>query len=78
MISDFRGLNPKLDTGSLYSFDDTVLRVLFQLKSPKSDHRNSRYILNNRDYSVFKQNQKLSKHSSPLNAFLSPNWSNFG
>ena len=72
MIPNFRGLNPLFDTFSLYSFEDTVLRVLLQLESPKSDHRNSRYVLNNRDYSVFKHNQKLSEHSSPLNAFLSP------
>ena len=78
MIPNFRVLNPYFDTGSLYSFEDKVLRVLLQLESPKSDHRNSRYILNNRDYSVFKQNQKLSEHSSPLNAFLSPNGSEFG
>ena len=38
----------------------------FQLESPKLYHRNSRYVLNNRDYSVFKQNHKLSEHSSPF------------
>ena len=51
-----RGLNPSFDTGSLYLFEDTVLRVLLQLESPKSNHQNSRYVLNNRDYSFFKQN----------------------
>ena len=78
MIPDFRGLNPYFDTSYLYSFEDTVIRVLIQLESPKSDHRNSIYVLNNRDYSVFKQNQKLSKHSSYLNAFLSPKGLEFG
>ena len=76
MIPDFRGLNPYFDTGSLYSFEDTVLRVLLQLESPTWDHRKSRYVLNNKDYSFFKQNQKLSEHSSPLNAFLSPRGQN--
>ena len=33
------------DTGSMYSFESTVLRVLLQLESPKSEHRNSRYVL---------------------------------
>ena len=78
MIPDFRGFNQYFDTDSFYSFEDTVLRVLLQLESPKSDHQNSRYVLNNRDYSVFKHNQKLSEHSSPLNAFLSPKKSEFG
>ena len=77
MIPDFRGLNPYFDTGSLYSFQDTVLRVLLQLETLKSDHRNSRYVLNNRDYLVFKHNQKLSEHSSPLNAFMSLKGSEF-
>ena len=78
VIPDFRGLNPYFDNGSLYSFEDMVLRVLRQLESPKSDHRKSRYVLNNWDYSAFKQNQKLFEHSSPLNAFLSPKGSEFG
>ena len=42
------------DTGSLYSFEAKVLRVVLQLESPKSEHRNSRYVLNNRDYCMFK------------------------
>ena len=78
MIPTFRGLNPYFATNSLDSFEYTVLRVLLQLESPQSDHRNSRYVLKYRDYSVFKQNQKLSEHSSPLNAFLSTKGSDFG
>ena len=50
----FRDLNFIFDTGSLYSFKTKVLRVLLQLKSPKSEHRNSSYSRNNRDYSMFK------------------------
>ena len=50
----FGDLNFIFDTGSLYSFKIKVLRVLLQLKSPKSKHRNSSYARNNRDYSMFK------------------------
>ena len=38
----FGGLNFIFDIGSLYSFEAKVLRVLLQLESPKSEHRNSR------------------------------------
>ena len=44
----FRGFNFSFDTRSLYSFKSKVLRVLFQLESPNSEHRNSSYVLNNR------------------------------
>ena len=44
----FRGLNFIFDTISLYSFKSKVLRVLLQLESPNSEHRNSSYVLNNR------------------------------
>ena len=78
MIPDVRDINPYIDTGSSYAFEDTVLRVLLQLESPKLDNRNSRYVLNNRDCLFFKHDQKLSEHSSHLNAFLSPKGSEFG
>ena len=48
----FQCLVSIFDTGSLYSFKSKVLRVLLQLESPKSEHRNSRYVRNNLDYSV--------------------------
>ena len=38
------------DTGSLCSFKSKVIRVLFQLESPNSEYRNSRYVRNNSDY----------------------------
>ena len=44
----------------LYSFKSKVLRVLLQLESPNSEHRNSRYVRNNPDYSMFKLMQKLA------------------
>ena len=50
----FGGLNSIFDTSSLYSFEAKVIRVLLQLESPKSEHRNSRYVLNNQDYSMLK------------------------
>ena len=46
--SFFRGINFIFDTRYLYSFEAKVLRVLFQLESPNSEHRNSSYVLNNR------------------------------
>ena len=36
----FQCLDSIFDTGSLYSFKYKVLRVLLQLESPKSEHRN--------------------------------------
>ena len=48
------------DTGSLYFFKAKVLRVLLQLESPNSEHRNSRYVRNNPDYSMFKLMQELA------------------
>ena len=37
---------------SLCSFKAKVIRVLFQLESPNSEHRNSSYVQNNSDYSM--------------------------
>ena len=48
------------DTSSLYSFKAKVLRVLLQLESPKSEHRNTRYIRNNSDYFMIKLMQELA------------------
>ena len=42
------------DPGSLYSFEAKFIRVLLQLESPKSEHRNLRYFRNNPDYSMIK------------------------
>ena len=50
----FQYLDSIFDTGSLYSFKSKVLRVLLQLESSKSEHRNSRYVRNNTDYSMLK------------------------
>ena len=50
----FQCLVSIFDTGSLCSFKDKVIRVLFQLESPNSEHRNSSYVHNNSDYSMIK------------------------
>ena len=50
----FQCLDSIFGTGSLCSFKVKVLRVLLQLESPKSEHRNSRYVRNNPDYSMIK------------------------
>ena len=62
----FKGLNSIPDTGSLYSFEAKVLRVLLQLESPKSEHRNSSYVLNNRDYSMLKTEPEIGLNIAPL------------
>ena len=50
----FQCLVSIFETGSLYSFKAKVIRVLFQLESPNSEHRNSSYVQNNSDYSMIK------------------------
>ena len=50
----FHCLVSVFDTGSLCSFKSKLIRVLFQLESPDSEHRNSSYVQNNSDYSMIK------------------------
>ena len=74
----FQGLVSKYNTGSLSSFKAKVIRVLFQLESPNSEHRNLSYVQNNSDYSMIKTKIRiwlaygptLSKFSSHLNKNL--------
>ena len=47
-------------TGYLYSLKSKVLRVHFQLESPKSEHRNSIYVRINREYSIVKLMQEMA------------------
>ena len=68
--SFFRGINFIFETRSLYSFTAKVLRVLFQLQSPDSEHRNSSYVRNNPDYSMFKTEIRIWLAHGP-------NWSEF-
>ena len=62
----FQCLDSIFDTGSIYSFKSKVLRVLLQLESPKSEHRNSRYVRNNPDYSMIKTEAEFGLHIVPL------------
>ena len=50
----FQFLVSIFDTGSLCSLKGKVRRVLFQLESPNSEHRNSSYVQNNSYYSMIK------------------------
>ena len=60
------------DTGSLCSFKAKVIRVLFQLESPNSEHRNSSYVQNNSDYFMIKTEIRIwLAHGPSLSEFLS-------
>ena len=60
------------DCASLRSFKSKVIRVLFQLESPNSEHRNSSYVQNNSDYSMIKTEIRIGlAHGLTLSEFLS-------
>ena len=60
------------DTGSLGSIKAKVIRVLFQLESPNSEHRNSSYVQKNSDYSIIKTEIRIwLAHGPTLSKFLS-------
>ena len=68
----FKCLVSIIDTGSLWSFKSKVIRVLFQLESPNSEHRNSSYVQNNSDYSMIKTKIRIwLGHGTTLSKFLS-------
>ena len=68
----FQCLVSIFDTGSLCSFKAKVIRVLFQLESPNSEHRNSSYVQNNSDYSMIKTEIRIwLAHGPTLSEFLS-------
>ena len=57
---------------SLLSFKAKVIRVLFQLESPNSEHRNSSSVKNNLYYSMIKTEIKIwLAHCPTLSEFLS-------
>ena len=67
----FGDLNFIFDTGSLYYFEAKVVRVLLHLESPKSEHQNSSYVLNNPNYSMFKnKTRNWLEYSPALSEFL--------
>ena len=68
----FQCLVSIFDTGSLCSFKAKVIRVLFQLESPNSEHRNSSYVQNNSDYSMIKTEIRIwVAHGPTLSECLS-------
>ena len=68
----FQCLVSIIDPGSLLSFKAKVIRVLFQLESPNSEHRNSSYVQNNSDYSLIKTEIRIClAHGPTLSEFLS-------
>ena len=68
----FQCLVSIFDTGYLYSFKAKVIRVLFQLESPNSEHRKSSYVQNNSDYSKIKTEIRIwLAHGPTLSEFLS-------
>ena len=60
------------DTSYLCSFKSKVIRVLFQLESPNSEHRNSSYVQNISDYSMIKTDIRIwLAHGPTFSEFLS-------
>ena len=67
----FQCLVSIFDTGSYCSFKSKVIRALFKLESPNSEHRNSSYVQNNSYYSMIKTEIRiLLAHGPPLSEFL--------
>ena len=68
----FQCLVSMFETGTLCSFKVKVIRVLFQLESPNSEHRNSSYVQNNSDYAMIKTEITIWVAQDPtLSEFLS-------
>ena len=68
----FKCLVSIFDTGSLCSFKAKVIRVQFQLESPNSENRKSRYVQNNSDYSKIKTEIRIwLAHCPTVSEFLS-------
>ena len=68
----FQCLFSIFDTSSLCSFKAKEIRVLFQLESPNSEHRNSSYVQNYSDYSIIKTEIRILLAQGPtLSEFLS-------
>ena len=68
----FQRLVSKFEPRSFCSFKAKVIRVLFQLESPNSEHRNSSYVQNTSDYSMIKTDIRIwLVHGPTLSEFLS-------
>ena len=71
-ILSFQCLVSIFDTGSLCSFKAKVIRVLFQLQSPNSEHWNSSYVHKSSDYSMIKTEIRIwLTHGPTLSEYLS-------
>ena len=67
----FQCLVSIFDTGSLWSFKNKVIRVIFPLESPNSEHRNSSYVQNNSDYFMINTEIRIwLAHGPNLSDFL--------
>ena len=67
----FQCLVSIFEAGSCCSLKFNVIRVLFQLESPNSEHRNSSYVQNNSDDSMIKTEIRIwLAHGSNLSEFL--------
>ena len=67
----FQGLVSIFETRYLCSFKSKVIRVLFQLESPNSEHRNSSYVQNNSDYYMIETEIRIwLMHGPTLSEFL--------
>ena len=68
----FQYLVSIFDNGYLCSFKDKVIRVLFKLDSPNSEHRNSSYVQKSSNYSMIKTEIRIWLALGPtLSEFLS-------
>ena len=68
----FQCLVSIFDSVYFCSFKSKVIRVLFQLESPSSEHRNSSYVQNNSDYAMIKTEIRIwLAHGPTLSEFLS-------
>ena len=68
----FKCLVSIFEPRSLCSFKSKVIRVLFQLESPNSEHRNSSYVQNNSYYSMIKTEIRIwLAHCPTLSDFSS-------
>ena len=61
----FQCLVSIFDTDSLCSFKSKVIRVLFQLESLNSEHRNSSYVQNNSHYTLIKTEIRIWHSHGP-------------
>ena len=67
----FQCLISIFDTGSLCSFKTKVIRVLLELQSSNSEHRNLIYVQNKSDYSMVKTEIRIwLAHGPNLSEFL--------